>query len=160
VQDQSWRLSAAYRTQRLAFWRTLTVCMAEYDILHHREVEFLDRITADDLEGSMDAVECFLKGKSAEIEMDLLHFTTFIYNSVVGRCLFVTEHGRFGLGPITAEHGDNICVLFWAEVLFVLRRDLAIAAYKMLGDAPIDDLMRGEVFGNDSGAPPWQYPAV
>ncbi|ENH67416.1 Heterokaryon incompatibility protein 6, OR allele [Fusarium oxysporum f. sp. cubense race 1] len=57
--------------------------------------------------------------------------------------LFKTASKDFGVGPIDTKIGDKLCVLFGAEVPFVLRPKGD--GYEVIGECYVYDLMHGEV---------------
>ncbi|KIW84539.1 hypothetical protein Z517_03789 [Fonsecaea pedrosoi CBS 271.37] len=61
-----------------------------------------------------------------------------------GRSFMFTEKGRFGLGPLITSPGDICCVLFGGTVPFVLRRTQREGYFKLVGEAYLHGVMRGE----------------
>ncbi|KAH7480438.1 hypothetical protein FOMA001_g8821 [Fusarium oxysporum f. sp. matthiolae] len=57
--------------------------------------------------------------------------------------LFKTASKDFGVGPVDMKIGDKLCVLFGAEVPFVLRPNGD--GYEVIGECYVYDLMHGEV---------------
>ncbi|KAL7755647.1 hypothetical protein ACKLNR_014174 [Fusarium oxysporum f. sp. zingiberi] len=57
--------------------------------------------------------------------------------------VFVTESSMFGTGPVDMKVGDLLCVLFGAEVPFLLRP--LGDGYMVVGECYVYDLMHGEV---------------
>ncbi|KAF5257114.1 hypothetical protein FOXYS1_12378 [Fusarium oxysporum] len=57
--------------------------------------------------------------------------------------LFKTASKDFGVGPVDMKIGDKLCVLFGAEVPFVLRPKGD--GYEVIGECYVYDLMHGEV---------------
>lgn len=55
---------------------------------------------------------------------------------------FVTARGMIGVGPEAMEPGDVICILYGADVPFVLRQDGD--AYLLIGECFISELMHGD----------------
>ena len=53
-----------------------------------------------------------------------------------------TSAGRLGLGPMGAQAGDKVCLLFGASVPFVLRKRLD--GYALVGECYVEKLMHGE----------------
>lgn len=60
----------------------------------------------------------------------------------LGRRLFVSEAGYFGLAPPNARKGDQVAVLFGAETPFILRR--AGSGFQVVGESYVHGLMDGE----------------
>lgn len=56
---------------------------------------------------------------------------------------FETKGGLIGVGPRSVAEGDVICILFGADIPFVIRPQGA-AAYSVVGECYIGPLMRGE----------------
>ncbi|KAJ9412705.1 hypothetical protein QL093DRAFT_2026840 [Fusarium oxysporum] len=57
--------------------------------------------------------------------------------------MFVTKSGRFGIGPVDMEDDDQLCVLFGAEVPFLLRpkgND-----YLVVRECYVHDMMEGNI---------------
>jgi len=74
-----------------------------------------------------------------------MQFETEAYNSMQGRRLFITECGRFVLGPSFLQEGDICCVLFGCRVPFVIRPTSTSGHFKVLGPSYIDGAMYGEL---------------
>lgn len=64
-----------------------------------------------------------------------------------GRTFLITEKGYYGLGPRIMKPGDLCCVLFDADVPFILRKVDGAERYKLVGEAYIHGLMDGEAMG-------------
>ncbi|KAE9375141.1 HET-domain-containing protein [Stipitochalara longipes BDJ] len=61
-----------------------------------------------------------------------------------GRRAFRTENGYVGLGPAGMTTGDNVCIIFGAQVPYVLRPD-GKGRYQLVGEAYIHGIMDGEL---------------
>lgn len=61
-----------------------------------------------------------------------------------GRTVLSTAQGRYGLGPLTAAPGDICCVFTGATVPFILRKSNQGSEYKLMGEAYVHGVMRGE----------------
>ena len=59
-----------------------------------------------------------------------------------GRRVFATKQGKIGLGPTVLRDGDLCCVLFGAQVPFILRS--TGDKYKLVGEAYVHGVMKGE----------------
>ena len=55
------------------------------------------------------------------------------------RRFFITQKGRFGLGPQECRNGDLVCVLLGSRVPLILRR--RYHGLKFLGQAYVDGIM-------------------
>lgn len=60
------------------------------------------------------------------------------------RCFFTTERGLMGLGPRLTAVGDDVCLLFGAQVPFVLRPLQAQQQYRLCGESYVNGIMDGE----------------
>lgn len=65
----------------------------------------------------------------------------------INRCLLATAKGGFGIGPLITRPGDVCCVIFGADVPFVLRPSADISGYRLLGEAFVHGVMNGEIEG-------------
>lgn len=65
-----------------------------------------------------------------------------------GRSFLFTRKGYYALGPCIAKSGDVCYVLFGATVPFILRKADGASHYKVVGEAYIHGLMRGEAVNN------------
>lgn len=65
----------------------------------------------------------------------------------INRCLLATEKGGFGIGPLITRPGDVCCLIYGADVAFVLRPCFGTSAYKLLGEAFVHGVMNGEIEG-------------
>lgn len=77
-----------------------------------------------------------------------------------GRCFIITEDGHVGLGPWIVKEGDVLCLIPGAKVPYVFREvsgvdsdagtggenDNVLKKYRLVGEAFLQGLMRGEVF--------------
>lgn len=82
---------------------------------------------------------------------DFERFLTDMRLGCTGRSFILTEKGRFGLGPVSAEAGDVCCVLYGSRVSFVLREWDGTGRYKMKGEVYIHGIMRGEAIKTSEG---------
>jgi hypothetical protein len=58
----------------------------------------------------------------------------------------MTSMGRFGLGPLSLQKGDKVCVLNYAKTPHLLRcSDHDVGNYQVIGQAYVHDMMYGEV---------------
>jgi hypothetical protein len=67
------------------------------------------------------------------------------------RRIFRTERGYIGLAPRFAEVGDKVAILKGGRVAYVLRS--VSNRWRLLGDAYVHGIMRGEAFKEDSCEP-------
>ena len=58
------------------------------------------------------------------------------------RRLFYSKKGYFGVGPAVMQPGDIVCVLFGAQVPFILRRK--DSRYQLVGESYVHGIMHGE----------------
>lgn len=58
-----------------------------------------------------------------------------------GRCFFVTEGGRLGVGPVDAQKGDKVCVLLGASLPYILRH---YNDHELVGESYVHGIMHGE----------------
>lgn len=65
----------------------------------------------------------------------------------INRCLFATAKGGFGLGPLITRPGDVCCLIFGADIAFVLRPSSDTSGYRLLGEAFVHGVMNGEIEG-------------
>jgi hypothetical protein len=61
-----------------------------------------------------------------------------------GRKSFQTNTGLVGVGPSIVKEGDVICILYGADVPFVIRKE-GVVGYSVVGECYVEPLMRGEV---------------
>ena len=71
--------------------------------------------------------------------------------SVVSRCakrtFITTSTGYFGLAPKISKSGDLVCIVYGADVAFILRKPepkLGDVPGSFIGEAYIDGIMQGE----------------
>ncbi|POS74108.1 hypothetical protein DHEL01_v207502 [Diaporthe helianthi] len=66
----------------------------------------------------------------------------------INRCLFATDKGGFGVGPMVTRPGDVCSLIYGADVAFMLRPHSDMSpAYKLLGEAFVHGVMNGEIEG-------------
>ena len=73
--------------------------------------------------------------------------SAYLYRSTAAyalkqRRLFYSKKGYFGLGPAVMRPGDIVCVLFGAQVPFILRRK--DSRYQLVGESYVHGIMHGE----------------
>ncbi|KAL9583855.1 MAG: hypothetical protein Q9212_002473 [Teloschistes hypoglaucus] len=62
---------------------------------------------------------------------------------------FATEQGYLGLGPSTAQLGDNVCIFATARTPHILRPVMTGSdSYRLIGEAYVNGLMKGECKAN------------
>jgi hypothetical protein len=83
----------------------------------------------------MDVLDVLAKIRSVDIYWTASRFCT-------GRKVFCTKQGVLGLGPALLGEGDLCCVMFGAQVPFILRR--VGEKYKLVGEAYVHGVMKGE----------------
>jgi Heterokaryon incompatibility protein (HET) len=84
----------------------------------------------------MDTLRDFANGRNVDdIYWSASRFCT-------GRKVFCTQQGMFGLGPANLRKGDLCCVLFGAQVPFILRS--VGMKYKLVGESYVHGIMKGE----------------
>ena len=123
-------------------------CSAEDDIeQHHADFHaFLAERCRDDTISTFAAAakrasgQTIVKGETAH------HYSTAAGRFCHGRVFFVTEDGRFGMGPPGTQKGDRCAVLFGARLPFALRphRGDQVTTYSLLGEVYLHGFMRGE----------------
>ncbi|KAI0192093.1 heterokaryon incompatibility protein-domain-containing protein [Xylaria flabelliformis] len=61
------------------------------------------------------------------------------------RALFTTASRLRGIGPETMNEGDVVCVLYGANVPYILRYHVESDAYLVIGECYVHEIMRGEM---------------
>lgn len=79
--------------------------------------------------------------------VDVSNFFRATASVCLGRCFFATHNGRIGLGPEGVVVGDEICVIRNAWTPFLIRSGEGEGCSRLVGEAYVDGLMYGEVFG-------------
>lgn len=64
------------------------------------------------------------------------------------RCFFVTKNGYTGLGPRITVVGDEVCLLYGAQVPFVLHPLHSEASYRLSGECYVHGIMDGQAISN------------
>lgn len=68
-------------------------------------------------------------------------------NNIVRTChsrqFLITEQGSLGLGPMTVEVGDLVCILLGSNLPFILRKQ-GNGEYHLVGESYARGLMDGE----------------
>ena len=67
---------------------------------------------------------------------------------IQNRCLFFTKCGRIGIGAIDTRRDDVVCILSGSLFCFILRP--SGSRYKLIGEAYVQGIMRGELFDTDA----------
>ena len=109
--------------------------------------------------GDYDALKSFLRLVSAgkclppELEARYQDLSVQIRRlcqvSRLGK-FFCTQHGRIGLGPITTQPRDQICIFYNGFTPFIIRQKPELASkYQLVGDSYTYSLMNGEAFQSE-----------
>jgi hypothetical protein len=69
-------------------------------------------------------------------------FSSDVQVACLGRELFGTQEGYIGIGDVTLQEGDLVCVLFGGKVPFILRP--ADGRYRFVGECYLHGIMLGE----------------
>jgi hypothetical protein len=85
--------------------------------------------------------------KSATFSMDL-------QTSCLGRKLFGTKEGYIGVGDVTLQADDLVCVLFGGRVPFILRK-MEEGHYRFVGECYLHGIMFGEALGEGLKTRQW-----
>ena len=110
-----------------------------------------------------DALKCFLTIISAskrlppELETRYQDLTGQIRRlcqvSRLGK-FFCTQHGRIGLGPISTQPRDQICIFYNGFTPFIIRQKPELTSkYQLVGDSYTYSLMNGEAFQSEIRKP-------
>jgi hypothetical protein len=81
--------------------------------------------------------------KEPSIVPRILHVAG-IEKYALGRRFFITESGRYGLGPPDTQEGDVVAVVFGLSVPLVLRR-AENGHYRVVGESYVHGIMKGEM---------------
>ncbi|KAI1814518.1 HET-domain-containing protein [Poronia punctata] len=92
-------------------------------------------ISIAEMEGSKEEVELEDKRKAIEESIRLAY---------LGRRIFVTKQGCFGITSESVKQGDRVFILAGALTPHVLRRNKSDGKAQMVGEAYVDGLMEGE----------------
>lgn len=103
---------------------------AAYWKLRYKEASLLGRFPAEILEHAEN-------GDEERCWLDMTMVCT-------GRTFLLTQNGYYGLGSCMAKPGDICCILFGATVPFLLRKTDKEGHYKLVAEAYIHGIMRGE----------------
>ncbi|OJD29679.1 ankyrin repeat and sam domain containing protein 6 [Diplodia corticola] len=79
--------------------------------------------------------ECILESQDATSD----EFTDAAFENSMNRCIFLSNEGRLGLGPLESQPGDLISVLFGSDVPMILRKHGPY--WRCIGDAYVEGLM-------------------
>lgn len=69
-------------------------------------------------------------------------FSSAVQVACLGRKLFGTQEGYIGIGDVTLQEGDLVCVLFGGKVPFILRP--ANGRYRFVGECYLHGVMLGQ----------------
>ena len=65
----------------------------------------------------------------------------------INQCLFATKKGGFGIGPLVTWPGDICCLIYRADIAFILQPSSNTLAYKLLGKAFVHLIINREIEG-------------
>jgi len=80
-------------------------------------------------------------------------FSKDLQASCLGRKVFCTLDGYIGVGDVTLETGDKVCVLFGGNVPFILRN--VYGKYQFIGECYVHGIMRGEALAEGKERRQW-----
>jgi hypothetical protein len=75
---------------------------------------------------------------------DEMRFIDASHRKNLQRMFFITEHGSFGLGPLSIQCNDIVVILFGGQAPFILRPTDVDGEYHFIGDCYVDGIMHGE----------------
>lgn len=95
-----------------------------------------------------------LSGAKTDFSSDDFGFSLEAQKWCAGRSFFITEKGRYGLGPTVIRQGDRVCILFGAKVPFILRpqkKNYGKSSdwFSLCGECYVDGIMDGELANTD-----------
>jgi hypothetical protein len=110
-----------------------------------------------------DLLKCFLKvnsaGRSLPTELEArnqdlaVQIRRLSQVSRLGK-FFCTKNGRIGLGPVSTQPGDQICVFYNGFTPFIVRQRPELGSkYQLVGDSYTYTLMNGEAFESEIRKP-------
>lgn len=85
--------------------------------------------------------------KNANIPGDLNRFLATTEDLCRDRCFFVTAGGLMGLGPRVMSVRDHVCILFGAQVPFILHPLQMDERYQLCGECFLEGFMDGKAIG-------------
>jgi hypothetical protein len=148
------RMYAARGEAVQALWRTLIANLAQPEGLQEPSEapddygKYFDAFVK--LQTVLAEVEKGAHIAIGQNEYDMgLAFERSITAAAGNRSLFTTERGYVGLAPEHAEVGDSVSILLGGRVPYLLRTDAA-GETKLIGEAYIHGLMKGEAMMQDS----------
>jgi hypothetical protein len=97
--------------------------------------QFCSNIRLEDIE----------KGDASMVDGNWKGFVSVASNKMSGRRFFITDCGRFGLGPSFLEDGDICGVLLGCRMPLVFRSMSTSGHFKVLGPSYVDGGMDGEL---------------
>ncbi|KAH8597552.1 heterokaryon incompatibility protein-domain-containing protein [Bisporella sp. PMI_857] len=140
------RSISAYKSDYLtAFSLTLTAALSGYesaeDNLSQHQDNFIaywhHQFNSKSVEPPTELQTSIIKGDHEKFWLDMRF-------SCTGRSFAFTENGYYILGPAIMESEDLCCVIFGANVPFILRKTKMEGRYKLVGEAYVHGIMGGE----------------
>jgi hypothetical protein len=147
VQDAGITSAYPWKERLSAFSLTLCAGLSTYDSAEENLAQHRENFAAywrlkgqpPTLEDELlaDLQEAAQRGDQEKFRLDMRLFCK-------GRSFLFTRKGYYALGPWITKPGDICCVFFGATVPFILRKVDEASHYKLIGEAYIHGLMRGE----------------
>jgi hypothetical protein len=107
------------------------------------EQEFLQTIIANTIGGS----EAISPIRPAGFDWNASGIVEAMRKATYGRRFMRTRDGYMGLVPAAARVGDEICVFFGGQVLYVMReRNRCPGAWEFIGECYVDSMMDGRAY--------------
>ncbi|KAH7347994.1 heterokaryon incompatibility protein-domain-containing protein [Pyrenochaeta sp. MPI-SDFR-AT-0127] len=85
----------------------------------------------------------WMKDRSADTKQ-YGEYAKRIHNTCAHRALFVTQKGYIGLAPWNAKLGDLVFLLRGGKTPFILRRQIMVDGYSLVGESYVYGIMSGE----------------
>ena len=126
-----------------AYWQTLSANKSQAVERPQPELGDCFQYLQDFLDWAEDADQEMKEWKSNEENLEKgRKFWVSMQYGALGRHFFASKKGYMGVAPLMAEVGDMICILYGAQVPFLLRpRD---DHYLLVGDCYVHGIMEGQ----------------
>jgi hypothetical protein len=109
------------------------------------EQKFLQTIIANAMDGS----EAISHIRPPDFDWNASGIVEAMRKATYGRRFMQTTDWHMGLVPAAARVGDEICVFFGGQVLYVMRERKRSGAWEFIGECYVDHMMDGRAYQNN-----------
>ncbi|KAF5591038.1 heterokaryon incompatibility 6 OR allele [Fusarium pseudoanthophilum] len=111
----------------------------------------------DEIDSSIELVKSLKIPPPTTGRNDISNNFKVALEAELGRMFFITELGYVGIGPMSMNPGDHLCVLYGGRTPFIVRpvEGAGDEDYLFLGETFVNGLMKGEALDDEGATEKW-----